>query len=130
MQDPTSTEKLCFVVSPIAYEEQGWRHLDTHQLCSQINHLSLLSTITRTGYSSLLILVRYHQFRAGDFNNLFADSYQQVLIDPIDLLSLTVTNVYLSAWFYIVNNGMVLFGESEQYCCLLTMMLCLVKLST
>ena len=107
--------RFVFVVSPIQYEKRtAGTALDNPSMfidnarITDVNYYKnrlFFFTSVGTVISS----------RAGEINNLFLDTAISVsLIDPLDVVANSNQRVPIRG-SAIVNNGMVLFGDSEQY---------------
>ena len=80
-----------------------------------MKHLSLLSTITKNRLFFLTEIGTVVSSRAGEIGNLFLNSAINVsLIDPIDVVANSNKSVPIHDSI-VINNGMILFGDSEQY---------------
>jgi hypothetical protein len=108
-------DKYVFVVSPVSYEKRTAGTIKDNPSMFRDN-----ATITDINYykNRLFFFTNVGSVissRAGEINNIFLDTAINVsTIDPIDVIANSNQRVpiYGSS---IVNNGMVLFGDSEQY---------------
>jgi hypothetical protein len=111
----STQDKFVFVVSPIEYEKRtAGTALDNPSMfidnarITDINYYKnrlFFFTSVGTVISS----------RAGEINNLFLNTAISLsLIDPLDVVANSNQRVAING-SAIVNNGMVLFGDSEQY---------------
>ena len=111
----SETTEYVFIVSPIQYEKRtAGTALDNPSMfidqarITDINYYKnrlFFFTNVGTVISS----------RAGEINNLFLNTAVNTsLIDPIDVIANSNNRVPLHS-SAVVNNGMVLFGDSEQY---------------
>jgi hypothetical protein len=107
--------RFVFVVSPMSYEKRTAGTLKDNPSMFRDN-----ARVTEVNYykNRLFFFTSVGTVissRAGAINNLFLDTAINVsVIDPIDVIANSNQRVPIHG-SSIVNNGMVLFGDSEQY---------------
>ena len=110
-----SLQEFVFIVSPIEYEKRTAgtakdnpsMFLDNARITDINYYKNRLFFFTSVG--------TVISSRAGAINNLFLDTAISIsIIDPLDVIANSNQRVSIRG-SSIVNNGMVLFGDSEQY---------------
>ena len=107
-------DKFTFVVSPIEYKNGQLVLQKITLACSKT------SSITEINYykNRLFFMTSVGTVlssRAGEIDNLFLNTAVTTsLIDPIDLVANSNQRVPIHG-SAVVNNGLVMFGDSEQY---------------
>ena len=108
-------DRFVFVVSPISYEKRTAGSLKDNPSLFRDN-----ARITDVNYykNRLFLLTSEGTVvttRAGAIDNLFLDTAINIsLIDPIDVIANNSQRVPIHG-SSVINNGMILFGDSEQY---------------